>query len=468
MKGFVRTPDKVVDAMVTRLFRGSPPKSDSTVLDPGCGDGAMIEGVIRWCRRHHRPLPAVLGIELDPWLVQAARTKFRSLPAVEIKSEDFLEPRNSQFDFVVGNPPYVPITGLTEGEKARYRGLYPTASGRFDLYLLFFDQALRCLKPGGRLVFITPEKFLYVETAAPLRRILATKKVEEVKLVEEDLFGDLVTYPTITTLVNEPKSVKTRVILRDRRLIRVTFPTDGSSWLPRMNGAGHRGDSPRLLDASLRVSCGVATGADAIFVKRTEELDPELRRFAHPTIAGRELTPEVKQLTTVWSMLVPYSSDGRLLAEDRLGALGRYLGQPDVRARLKSRTCARRKPWYAFHETPPLRDLIRPKILCKDITVDAQFWVDHEGSIVPRHSVYYIVPKDPSRLDQLAAYLNSDAAKSWLRANCERAANGFLRTQSHVLKQLPIPVEFLTAEAPRTGEVPNAAALKSKPVEAIG
>src|ERR1700682_2808552 len=76
------------------------------------------------------------------------------------------------------------------------------ARGRFDLYLLFFERALKSLKPDGRLVFITPEKFLYVETAAPLRRLLSTFQIENIKLADEQVFQGLTTYPTITSVVN--------------------------------------------------------------------------------------------------------------------------------------------------------------------------------------------------------------------------------------------------------------------------
>ena len=97
------------------------------------------------------------------------------------------------------------------------------------------------------------------------------------------------------------------------------------------------------------------------------------------------------------------------------------------------------KPWYAFHETPPLRDILRPKVLCKDIGANPLFVIDRDGYVVPRHSVYYIVPANPERIDDLADYLNSADAASWLRDHCQRAANGFLRLQSHVLKHLPLP-----------------------------
>jgi hypothetical protein len=48
MRGFVPTPDAVVDRMVEKLFAHRSPKADEMLLDPGCGPGAFISGVIRW------------------------------------------------------------------------------------------------------------------------------------------------------------------------------------------------------------------------------------------------------------------------------------------------------------------------------------------------------------------------------------------------------------------------------------
>jgi hypothetical protein len=70
--------------------------------------------------------------------------------------------------------------------------------------------------------------------------------------------------------------------------------------------------------------------------------------------------------------------------------------------------------------------MLRPKLLCKDITETPFFVVDRAGELVPRHSVYYIVPYDSAALQPLEEYLNSDEAGAWLRAHCQRAANGYL------------------------------------------
>jgi hypothetical protein len=148
-------------------------------------------------------------------------------------------------------------------------------------------------------------------------------------------------------------------------------------------------------------------------------------------------------------MLVPYDRHGQLLPSDRLGALGRFLSRPETRTHLERRTCVRHKPWYAFHENPPLPDILRPKILCKDIGRTSRFWVEERGDIVPRHSVYYIVPTDPAMVRPLAEYLNSAAAQAWLAGHCQRAASGFLRLQSSILRHLPLPPGLVPHERPR-------------------
>jgi adenine-specific DNA-methyltransferase len=349
---------------------------------------------------------------------------------------------HERFDFVIGNPPYVSILGLSENEKEDFRATYETAQGRFDLYLLFFERALKSLKQDGRMVFITPEKFLYVETAAPLRRLLGKFQVEEIKLVDEQVFDGLVTYPTITTLANRSPETATAIQLRDGVERQCDLGVDGTSWMPLIRGADRGPSRPKLQELCVRISCGVATGADNVFVREARGLEPQLAAFGRPTLAGRELTNPEEIGAPKYSMLLPYTEDGLLMEERDLGALGDYLSLPSVRARLLNRTCVRRKPWYSFHETPPLPEILRPKILCKDITRRPRFWIDRKGQLVPRHSVYYVVPENAAIIDSLCAYLNSPQVADWLSEHCQRAANGFLRLQSNILKAIPLPDEL--------------------------
>lgn len=445
MKGFVPTPPGLVDRMVEKLFRAGHPTGDSTLLDPGCGSGVFVEGVLRWCRRNGAPIPRITAIDSDPVRVQEARKVLAGVEQVTLHERDFLSPQAGKFDFIVGNPPYVSITGLDVKERTRYRQRYRSATGRFDLYLVFFEQALELLALDGRLVFVTPEKYLYVQSATQARRIIADSGVEQIEFIDERTFPGVVAYPVITTIARAHGRLPTQVISRSGHSTDVAIDGAGGSWLAMLNGQSREGFGSTLEDAFLRISCGVATGADEVFVVRDDALPDGLEKFAHPTLSGRELTVDGRPNPSS-RMLVPYGADGTLLAEADLGALGDYLGTAERRDRLERRTCVSRKPWYAFHETPPLADIRRPKILCKDLTSRPWFVVDDSGDIVPRHSVYYLVPADPDRLHELCEYLNSASVVEFLEANCQRAANGFLRLQSHVLKQVPLPADLVSSE----------------------
>jgi adenine-specific DNA-methyltransferase len=444
MKGFVPTPRALVDHMVEGLFAKRQPTPADVVLDPGCGNGEFIAGILRWCEAKRAATPTIVGVENDPRHWAPAHNRFLGNPSVKVRRRDFLGPDPTKYDFIVGNPPYVPITELTEEERERYRTSgYVTASGRMDLYLLYFEAADSRLAAGGRLVFVTPEKFLYVATAAPLRRLLAGLSVTRVQLLPEDTFPGLTTYPAVTIVDRLKASGPTEFILRDGRRKRSLLPTDGSSWLPASQGRAASRSGPTLDDVAVRISAGVATGADGVFVVRADEVDSDLSEFAHPTLSGRDLRPGQPMPRLSRSMLVPYSEDGSLHPPARAERLLHYLNESGRRSRLEARTCVRRKPWYAFHDSVPMPDLRRPKVVWKDISEQPEFWVDREGDLVPRHSVYYLVPRDPAKLDEIAEYLRSSEAEGWMRAHCQRAANGFLRLQSNVLRRLPIPASLV-------------------------
>jgi hypothetical protein len=446
VKGHVPTPDDLAERMVRRVFARRPPAAKDRILYPGCGTAPFAAAVERVCDTEGWPCPNGLGVELDPAHLDAARK--RDLTHLTVQQRDFLAPDlldTEPFDFVVGNPPYVPIEGLDDDEKARYRSEFDTATGRFDLYLLFFERSLSLLREGGRLTFVTPEKFEYVDTAEPLRRLLTAPDthVERIEHLDEDVFGDHVAFPSVTT-VQRGASGPTTALLRDGSEHTADLPDDGSSWAPAIRGydLGSMDTGATLGDVTVRISPGMATGADSVFVSSREDVPDQLvPDWVRPTVSGRQLAandgPRSDDL-----LICPYRDDGTLPEEDDLGAFGDWARLH--RDRLESRSCVTDggKRWYAWHETPPMGDLLQPKIVFKDIAKEPRFWAEREGDVVPRHSVYYPIPSDGVPLDDLLGYLNGPGARRWLNANCQKAANGFLRLQSRVLTDLPVPAEW--------------------------
>jgi len=433
--------------MVAMLLEGVAVHENLRVLDPGSGPGTFVGGLLRYCLREGLPVPTIDAVEIDPELHEEA-AELHSHPKVTFICRDFLTDGGGPYDLIIANPPYVPITELSEEEKRKYRQGFSCARGRFDLYLLFFEQALRVLAPGGRLVFVTPEKYLRVWTASHLRRMLDLNWVRTLEFVDEAAFAGLTTYPLISSIQKEPSHGRTtRVCHRNPGTeFETALPVGGPPWSAAVAGANDQGPVELVLSQiTTRISCGVATGADGQFVLDAATLPPGLEPFARPTVSGAELGKTAGDRITVTSkvMVTPYTLQGELIPEDQPGAehLFEFLGEPERRKRLLERTCVLRKPWYAFHETPPSA-YAQPKILCRDLAKTPRFWIEESGDVMPRHSVYYIVPAHGVSLVELCDYLNSPAAAVWLDANCQRARNNTLRLQSSVLKNLPVPAEL--------------------------
>ncbi len=79
------------------------------------------------------------------------------------------------FDVVIGNPPYVEhkkLKGISTGLKN-----YETYSGTADIYVYFFEAGLNLLCDGGRLTYITSNKFIKTSYGLNLRRFLLKFKI---------------------------------------------------------------------------------------------------------------------------------------------------------------------------------------------------------------------------------------------------------------------------------------------------
>lgn len=448
MKGHVPTPDELAERIVRRLFRDNPPTNADRILYPGCGTAPFAAAVERVCTDGGWVAPSGLGIETNPEHLTVARD--RSLKHVEFEKRDFLSPDMldvGRFEYIVGNPPYVPIEELAVDEKRLYKTEFVTAVGRFDLYLLFFERAVELLPPGGRLSFVTPEKFEYVDTAAPLRRLLTSEgvHVEEIEHIDENAFTNLVTFPCITTVRRHQDDEETVVRLRDGTTHTMTLPEGGGSWASNVRDTdlSDMKTGATLEEVTKRISPGMATGADDVFTFDHDDVPEHVdSKWVRRTVSGRQLR-EFDGPYTDTVFLCPYRTDESLLEEDELGTFGEWAEQH--RERLEGRSCVEKdgKRWYAWHENPPMEDLLQPKIVFKDIAKEPKFWFEWDGDVIPRHSVYYLVPKDGVPFDDLLGYLNSPEARMWMEANCQKAVNGFYRLQSRVLKDLPVPAEWL-------------------------
>ena len=137
------TPPALVDAVVAEVRRGFNPRS---VLDPACGDGRFLAPFAE--------AAAVTGVDIDP------TTSWTCGDSLAIDWAD------RQFDAVVGNPPFLSqlAASTSRGGRSKFGG-GPYA----DTAAEFLALAIRLTRPGGRVGQVLPLSMLSTRDVAAIR-----------------------------------------------------------------------------------------------------------------------------------------------------------------------------------------------------------------------------------------------------------------------------------------------------------
>ena len=181
------TPPAVAALLVALTVTGERP----TILDPACGDGALLRSAYdRLAARglsHVELLRSLWGFELDPAAAEAAvrglcRPGEHAGP--RIFTGDFFarepdDPQFPRFDCIVANPPYLRSQQQDDLDPAYRQRLFLAAAragvqahAKTDLFAFFIYHALRFMKVGARLGFITPASWLTSDYASTLQALL--------------------------------------------------------------------------------------------------------------------------------------------------------------------------------------------------------------------------------------------------------------------------------------------------------
>jgi hypothetical protein len=371
-----------------------------------------------------------------------------------------------QFDFVVGNPPYVRQELIPASLLAEYRSRYQTMYDRADIYIPFIERSLKALSDGGTLGFICADRWMKNRYGGPLRSLVAERfhLKAYVDMVDTPAFrSDVIAYPAITIISREAPGT-TRIAHRpaiDRETLTTlaellcaqTLPkeTDQMRELAKVtNGAEpwllessdqtmliRRLESgfPLLEEVGCKVGIGVATGADKEFIGDFETLDVEPDRKLALVTTKDIMSGEVK-----WrgqGVINPFADSGGLVDLDEYPRLRRYLEAR--REVIGERHCAKKAPasWYRTIDriTPALAE--RPKLLIPDIKGEAHI-VFEGGGLYPHHNLYYVTSDDWD-LRALQAMLLSAVTRLFISTYSTKMRGGFLRFQAQYLRRIRIP-----------------------------
>lgn len=173
------------------------------ILDPACGDGALLDGLVKRITPALRHRIEVVGYDTNAAALEVAAAKLsRDYPELKLRlvQKDFLEhvvnlrgggdlfsagDIEPPFDIVIANPPYVrtQIIGAQQAQQLAQRfGL----TGRVDLYYPFLLGISQVLCENGVAGVITSNRFMTTKSGQAVRRALLSR----FQIVQAWDFGD--------------------------------------------------------------------------------------------------------------------------------------------------------------------------------------------------------------------------------------------------------------------------------------
>lgn len=383
-----------------------------------------------------------------------------------VHGDFLLTPLKGQFDFVIGNPPYVRQERIPTTLLAEYRARYATMYDRADLYIPFLERSLRMLRENGCLGFICADRWMKNRYGGPLRKLVAENfhLKAYIDMTDTNAFHQaVIAYPAITIIQREKPGTtriahrpeidpaKLTALAQELRAAQAPTPksrvqelvcvANGSEpWL--LNASDQMAflrrlerEYPTLEEAGCKVGIGVATGADKAFIDNYATLDVEPDRKL-PLVTTRDIAPGGVQWRGL-GVINPFSEQGDLVELRDYPRLRRYLeARADI---LEKRHCAKKNPasWYRTIDRiwPALAST--PKLLIPDIKGEAHI-VFEGGELYPHHNLYYVVSEQWD-LKALQAVLLSRIARLFVATYSTKMRGGYFRFQAQYLRRIRIP-----------------------------
>jgi hypothetical protein len=432
------------------------------ILDPAAGDGNFLVGAAEylagaWAERFasaalvrrgelkSRFLAAIVrrclfGFDLHAEATAAARARLHALAGMQPANHRALRRHlvvgdslrtaplklSGTFDAVIGNPPYVDAETMTRDDadlRAEYVARWSTARGNWDLFVPFVELSLQCVRPGGQVALVVPNKILSARYAGPLRRLLRTHRLRTLTDVStSNAFEAADVYPLVLHVERSPQRAEDSVRVESHDRSSRGVPAALLTRLP--DEAWHGLLSPEIESVAHAWRDGIALGEVAAIhgaatVAEAYALQDALVDSSGPLRANFVAmvnTGTVRRYTHAWGQ-TPM----------------RYLGGKYVRPAVSRSALERHWPRRAQQSRSP-------KLIVAGLAREPRAVLDAKGELLAGKSTL-VVTSSAVDLRLLAALVNSQWMSRFYRAHFGGLAmqGGYLQFTTAHLKAIPIP-----------------------------
>jgi len=381
------------------------------------------------------------------------------------------------FDVVIGNPPYLRVQGLKENFKTEteyFENNYKTATGRFDIYILFLEKSFGLIKKSGAVSFIVPHKFIVSNYGSGIRKFLIqNQKIESlIHFGSNKVFGDASTYTCIIKLSYNNRKILYKQInpqMIFEMLLNETIEyktltseiwnltTDQIFQIQKKINS----NLIKLKDITSNISRGVVTGADGIFIVQgriynnefvgfSKELNEEIiieKDLVKPILMGNSVTRYTK-MTNELFLIYPHTNSQKTIPLEEEFLEKQYPKTYNYLLKFKSQLVNKKikyktnpKYWYGLHNSRQKELFESQKIVTPYLANRGEMSFDYSNNFYTNDKCTLLKISEPELIEYeyLLGLLNSKLMWFYISNTSSEYSGGYFAFTFNYLKDFPLP-----------------------------
>jgi methylase of polypeptide subunit release factors len=163
--------------LATKIIKSLNIPPEATILDPCCGAGSFIAAA------NNLNFNNIYGADLDKSAVGMCKTltginNVKILDTLFLSGKDILKKigLKNKVDYLIGNPPYVPIDKNITVDTDNYEFLRRVKDSGSNLFVAALYKAFELTSLDGFISYIVPKNLLHVSSYSLLRRVILNEK----------------------------------------------------------------------------------------------------------------------------------------------------------------------------------------------------------------------------------------------------------------------------------------------------
>ncbi len=483
--GQVYTPNWIVKEILDLTNYKGKNIFQKYILEPSCGDGAflceIVKRYVEVARENNisenqitKDLETyIYGIELDTQefhkcienlnkVVQEYEiTEKISWKIFNENTLDFYQNHLDNFDFIVGNPPYIRIHNLDVKTRELLKNKFQFSQGTIDIYLSFFEMGFKMLKNDGMLGYITPNSYLHNSSYGAFREYLKQQKTLKtlIDFKANKLFDGYSTYTAISVFKKNNKSnrfeYKELIDSKIKTINEIEFANlNKKDWsFTDKKNEDFLKNLQKNRNSAIKdffdVQYGFATLRDKIFIGKTEKYNNELVRFNGSLVEKKILKTVIKgsrfkgKINESDKILFPYEkiqSKYIAISENKLKQHfpNAYAYLLKNKTELEKRNIDKGALWYEFGRSQGVQSIHNEKIVLSTLVNGSIDFYRVPKDVMMYSGLFIIKNQSFSDWKIIERTLSSDEFYKYIRLTGKDFSGGYKSVTSKQIKEFRI------------------------------